>query len=169
MLAKISLVSHNDAQILRSLVDYATWPARSEDERKSATEFLRDFIPSEECYLDLFLEAYDSLVCDYFKVELCDLFARLHRYEMAFLTKSLLNNSTNPHVRFHAAVALARLGIPEGYQFIESEFMRNIHNPYETEVVPENIILSTLRNSLHTSKALRLAQKLEACLALSRS
>ncbi len=161
MLATKLKLSYDEEQVYRSLIDYATWPTRSEDEKRSASEFLREFIPHGNDSLPVFICAYEVLVCDYFKTELCDLFSRLGRREFVFHTKFLLNQSTSPHLRFHAAIALARLGFQDGLDFLEREFLRNRDNPNDAEVILESAILSALRRSIQTSRAIKLAQRLE--------
>ncbi len=147
--------------IVHTLIDYATWPAHGEDERRATCLLLRNALPYGDAHMPAFIEAYNALICDYFKVELCDLFSRLGRREFLFHTKWLLNTSTSPHVRFHAAIALARLGFQQGFDFLEKEFMRNLSNIYDAEVIPEGAILSALRRSILGSRAIKLAQRLE--------
>ncbi len=161
MFAKPSLTNEASAQICQSLIDYATWPARREEERQAAAAFLKEFIPRDDDCLPIFIHAYDELVCDYFKTELCDLFSRLGRREFLFHTKYLMNTSSSAHVRFHAAVALARLGFQEGFDHLEEVFLQNFNNPFDAEVVPEHAILGALRHSIRSTRALKLAQRLE--------
>jgi hypothetical protein len=161
MLAKQSLTNEVSAQICQSLIDYATWPARREEERQAAAAFLKDFIPRGNDYLPVFVLAYEELVCAYFKTELCDLFSRLGRKEFIFHTKHLMNTSTSAHVRFHAAVALARLGFQDGFDHLEEAYIRNFCNPSDAEIVPEHAILGALRHSIRSTRALKLAQRLE--------